>query len=412
MARGYPGAFGRHVNALYIWLPLCALFLLPFFDFAPAAEAAAPRPARAAALLGLAGVLQPRATSTSRCRWSTRRCVYLLVRMLALLAPRPPDRASRAPLRLLVPAPWLALGVVFLIGFRIALNVTDAQRDRRRLRRRDRRAASGDGKPLYGALAEGQRTRRHLRPGQLRGLRAVRAGCSAGAASWDDLPAAHAAAIAFDLLAMALLFLIGRRVRGPRSGSRSPTRGPPIRSRSSRSRATPTTRSSRRCVLARCSRLARRLARARGALPRSPALTKFAPLALAPLLATHGAARGSRMRAARAAAFAIAFVAVGASRCCRLLGDDSLHTFYDRTIAFQARRASPFSVWGLYGGLDGLQHGRADRRRRARASALALVPRRRDAVGLAAALRGGADRACSWASTTGSTCTSRGSSRW
>ena len=33
MARGYPGAFGRHVNALYIWLPLCALFMLPFLNF-------------------------------------------------------------------------------------------------------------------------------------------------------------------------------------------------------------------------------------------------------------------------------------------------------------------------------------------------------------------------------------------
>ena len=33
MARGYPGAFGRHVNALYVWLPLCALFLLPFVNF-------------------------------------------------------------------------------------------------------------------------------------------------------------------------------------------------------------------------------------------------------------------------------------------------------------------------------------------------------------------------------------------
>src|SRR5205085_6808510 len=32
MARGYPGAFGRHVNALYVWLPLCALFLLPFIN--------------------------------------------------------------------------------------------------------------------------------------------------------------------------------------------------------------------------------------------------------------------------------------------------------------------------------------------------------------------------------------------
>ncbi len=33
MARGYPGAFGRHSNALYVWLPLCLLFLLPFLNF-------------------------------------------------------------------------------------------------------------------------------------------------------------------------------------------------------------------------------------------------------------------------------------------------------------------------------------------------------------------------------------------
>ena len=32
MARGYPGAFGRHVNALYVWLPLCVLFLIPFLN--------------------------------------------------------------------------------------------------------------------------------------------------------------------------------------------------------------------------------------------------------------------------------------------------------------------------------------------------------------------------------------------
>jgi len=37
MARGYPGAFGRHLDALYIWLPLCLLFVAPFFDWrAPA----------------------------------------------------------------------------------------------------------------------------------------------------------------------------------------------------------------------------------------------------------------------------------------------------------------------------------------------------------------------------------------
>ena len=33
MARGYSGAFGRRVNALYVWLPLCALFLNPFLPW-------------------------------------------------------------------------------------------------------------------------------------------------------------------------------------------------------------------------------------------------------------------------------------------------------------------------------------------------------------------------------------------
>ena len=32
MARGYAGAFGRKLNAPYVWLPLCVLFLLPFVD--------------------------------------------------------------------------------------------------------------------------------------------------------------------------------------------------------------------------------------------------------------------------------------------------------------------------------------------------------------------------------------------
>ena len=33
MARGYPGAFGRRVNALYVWLPLCVLFMAPFLPW-------------------------------------------------------------------------------------------------------------------------------------------------------------------------------------------------------------------------------------------------------------------------------------------------------------------------------------------------------------------------------------------
>ena len=33
MARGYDGAFGRKLNAPYVWLPLCLIFILGLFDF-------------------------------------------------------------------------------------------------------------------------------------------------------------------------------------------------------------------------------------------------------------------------------------------------------------------------------------------------------------------------------------------
>src|SRR5204862_6536225 len=33
MTRGYPGAFGRKANALYIWIPLLVLFVVPFVDW-------------------------------------------------------------------------------------------------------------------------------------------------------------------------------------------------------------------------------------------------------------------------------------------------------------------------------------------------------------------------------------------
>ena len=108
-------------------------------------------------------------------------------------------------------------GIVFLIGFRVALNVTDsnvidvgyagvigAQR-------------IVHGKPLYGQYPSDNEHGDTYGPinyaayvpfEQLFGW----------SGKGDDLPAAHAAAIVFDLLAIALLFLIGRRVRGPSLG--------------------------------------------------------------------------------------------------------------------------------------------------------------------------------------------------
>ena len=118
----------------------------------------------------------------------------------------------------------------------------------------------------------------------------------------------------------------------------------------------------------------------RGAVVAAAALTKFAPLVLAPLFATYrdgeaaAAPRADRVTAA-------AFAAVAALALAPVALGDGLGTFYDRTLGFQAGRGSPFSVWGLYD-LPG--------RSVALAAALVLavvvafVPRRRDPVGVAA----------------------------
>ena len=72
MARGYPGAFAGKLNAPYVWLPLCALFLAPFVSVRRWPAADPPRPRGDARLRGLAHLLQRRRTSRRRCPWPTR----------------------------------------------------------------------------------------------------------------------------------------------------------------------------------------------------------------------------------------------------------------------------------------------------------------------------------------------------
>ena len=64
-----------------------------------------------------------------------------------------------------------------------------------------------------------------------------------------------------------------------------------------------------------------------------------------------------------------------------LQGD--LRLFWDRTVGFQETRGSPFSIYGLVGGLGTLQAA-VKIGAIALALAVALVPRRRDLVTLAA----------------------------
>jgi hypothetical protein len=378
MARGYPGAFGRHVNALYIWLPLCLLFLLPFVDWR-----------RPFSLLHL-DLLALLSFSISLAFFNHGNIyasvpltypplVYLLVRMLAIVAFG--RRASRG-VRPWIPARWLAVGVVFLLGFRIGLNVTDsnvidvgyagvigAQR-------------IVDGKALYGNYPSdnehgdtyGPVTYETYVPSeQIFGW----------SGTWDDLPAAHATAIVFDLLAVGLLFLIGLRIRGPSLGVglayawvSYPFTLYALESNSNDMIVAALVLAALLCAVS---------PPARGVFAALAGLTKFAPLALVPLFATHGLSElPYRRRPLALGLFLAAFVVTAAVVCVPALAHDTLHEIYERTIAYQENRGSPFSVWGLYGHLHGLQSA-VEAGAVLLALLLAVVPRRPGIPALAAA---------------------------
>jgi hypothetical protein len=386
MARGYSGAFGRHVNALYVWLPLCVLFLLPFVNFR-----------RPFSMLHF-DLLVLLSFSVSLAFFNNAHIyasvplaypplLYLLARMLALLrrgrpAAGPPRVAS---LRLNVPLPWLALGVVFLLGFRIGLNVTDSNVI-------DVGYAGVIGaerivkdKPLYGSYPSDNERGDTYGPVNYEAYVPFEQAFG-WSGTWDDLPAAHAAAIFFDLLCVVLLFLLGRRMRGPTLGVALAYAWVsfPFTLFALESNSNDTLVAALVLAALFAASYRSRLAPgARGALAALAGLSKFAPLALAPLLATHGLRElpSSRRRWAFVL-FVLAFAGTAVVAFIPALSHDSLHTIYQRTIAYQSDRGSPFSVWGLYG-LGGLEHV-AEGAAVALALLLAFLPRRPDIVGLAA----------------------------
>ena len=124
--------------------------------------------------------------------------------------------------------------------------------------------------------------------------------------TWDDLPAAHAAAIAFDLLTLLGLFLLGRRIRGPDAGDRARLRLGRVSVHAvALSSNTNDTLVAMLLVLA---LLVIGSAPGRGVLAALAGLTKFAPLALAPLFL-----RGPRLVVPRPRSIA-AYVLASGSR--------------------------------------------------------------------------------------------------
>lgn len=372
MARGYPGAFGRAVTSPWIWIPLSVLFVLPFVN---------PRRWRSWLHLDLL-VLSAFSVSLAFFSASTigisvplvyPLLIYLLIRMLAVALRRGP--APPAPL--LVPIAWLAIAAVFLIGFRVGLNATNSNVidvGYAGVIGADRLA---DGEPLYGHFPTDNEHGDTYGPVVYEAYVPFEQAV-AWTGVWDDLPAAHGAAVAFDLLCMLLLFLIGRRVRGPDLGIVLvyAWAAYPFTLFTANSNAND-------ALVAALVLLAVLLAgrpALRGAVAALAGLSKFAPLALAPVLATHGLRRGRRFRGI--VVFGAGFAIAGAIAALPL-ARENLSVFYDRTIGFQASRGSPFSVWGLYGWdvaqcvAQGLSV--------ALAVGLAFVKRRQDIAGLAAA---------------------------
>jgi hypothetical protein len=382
MARGYRGAFGEHVNALYIWLPLCVLFLLPFIDWR-----------RPLALLHL-DLLVLLSFSVSLAFFNHAHIyasvplaypplLYLLARMLALTRRRSRQRGAGWHWAGGRRISWLALGVVFLLGFRIALNVTDANVidvGYAGVIGASKIVHGGAGGALYGHYPADNEHGDTYGPVNYEAYVPFEQ-IFGWSGKWDDLPAAHAAAVVFDLLAVALMFLLGRRIRGPSLGIALAYAwvSYPFTLFALESNSNDTLVA----VLILAALLLASSAPARGAFAALAGLSKFAPLALAPLLATHGLRDLARARRPRALAqFLLAFAATAALVSVPALSHDSLHTILQRTIDYQANRNSPFSVWGLYG-LPGLQRVVA-LAAIALAIALAIVPRRDDLVGLAA----------------------------
>jgi len=372
MARGLPGAFGRHLDALYIWLPLCLLFLAPFFDWRS--------PARMLNLdllvltsLSISLAFFNHADIYQSVPLSYPPLIYLMARLLWLArpgAPRPP------PLRLNVGTGWLALGLVFLIAFRIGLNVVDSNVIDVGYANVVGAQKVLDGTALYGQFPSS------IGRGDTYGPVSYVAYAPFVAlwgfsGHWDDLPAAHAAAIFFDLLTIGLLLLLGWRIRGPATGivlayawAAFPFTAFALESNSNDALV---------AALGLAALLASSSPPARGVLGALAGLTKFAPLALAPLLAMHrrGGLRGL-------VAFTLGFAAAAALALYPALAHNSLSEIFNRTVTYQADRSAPFSIWGLYGSLGGeqaiVQAGGV-----ALALALAFIPRRDDLVGLCGA---------------------------
>jgi hypothetical protein len=346
MARGYPGAFGRSVNDWFIWIPLCIAFVAPFFPWR-----------RRPTLLHL-DLLMLLGFSISLAFFNHAEIglsvplvypflLYLLARMLALGLGK---GIPREPLRTNVGVGWLAVAVVFLMAFRIGLNVLNSNVIDVGYAGVIGATKLIHGHPLYGHWPADNAYGDTYGPVAYFFYVPFRL-IFGWSGRWDSLPASHAAAIAFDVITLAGLYLLGRRLKGNALGivlayawAAYPFTLFALESN---------TNDALVAALVTFSLLAITSAPARGVLGALAGLTKFAPLALAPLLARGIGARPTRRQLV---VFCLAFALTIVACMVPVLVKHDLHSFWTDSVKYQSDRVTPFSIYGLWGGLGFLQH--------------------------------------------------------
>jgi hypothetical protein len=360
------GGFGGSFDSVWLWGPCCLLFLAPFVD--------PRRPLRMIhfdllALLGFGAsywLLRKGALEASI--WSFYPVlVYLLGRMLwaAFRGRRP--RGRLVPL---ATTKVLVIGLVAIAGARIGLNVATSKTfdisyasvvGADRISHKEALYVDDDGHPdTYGPLMYAAYV-----PFEL---------AFPWHGSWDYLPAAHAAAIAFDLLTLLGLVLLGRRMRAGPQGTRL---GLALAWAWAAFPFTlfgvmQSTNDGFISMMIVWMLVVFSSPAARGALVGAAAAAKFFPGALLPLVAFgHGERDRRRVVTSLAVGVAIFVFAV-----LVYLPAGGLRTFWNCTLGYQLTREPDFSLWAIYSGigwtktlLEVLAVGLA--------VAVAFVPRRR-----------------------------------
>jgi hypothetical protein len=373
MARGYKGAFGGdELERLPVWLGFCAVFLLGLADL---------RRPLSLRNLDLAVLL-----SFSVSLWYFNDgdvftsvplvyppLLYLLARMVWIGF----RGRTVPPARPVWPVWALAAATVFLAGFRIGLNLA-AERGEDSTRVIDvgyagvigaHRIVNGEAPyghmPVEGNLkrcgaadSEGEVRDRIQTNGRCESSNPT--GDTYGPVAyyaylpgfalfgwegrWDELPAAHFTAIAFDLLAMLGLALVGRRFGGTRLAVTLPFAWAayPFTQYTSNSNSNDAIGPA---LLVFGFWLAASPA-GRGVFAALSSWVKFASLIVVPLWASYpDALRWAKSKAVFAGAFLLASLLAFSVLLLEPSPLDAARVFYNRTFGSQLDRESPFSIW-------------------------------------------------------------------